>query len=108
MPDITYESLIAAKKASGKTDGEFDLLGMANIALSILEQVNQLKGNGGGVMVSRPPEQASGGNKPMIDTDQILGALKTVKSLKGDLKITELESLIKEHKDQVSSLLGKL
>ena len=109
MADITYENLIAARKSKATDTGEFDIMGMANIALNILEQVNNMKGNQGGrVMQSRPPEQGTAITKPAIDVDQIAGALKTVKSLKGDIKISELEKLLHEHKEQISSLLGKL
>lgn len=112
MGDITYESLMAARSVKVDT-GEMDLVKMANLALEILEQVNQIKGKGGNVMRTRPDgqgsaEAGSAPAKPVIDVDQILGALKQVKLLKGDIKITELESLLKEHKDQVTMLLGKL
>ena len=107
MGDITYETLMAARKAKGDTSGEFDIMGMANMALKIMEQAQILKG-GGNVMQSRPKEMATDAQKPTMDVDQILGALDTVKSLKGDLKISELEKLLKEHKDQVTMLLGKL
>lgn len=113
MGDLTYESLMAARTAKTEETGEFDIMKMANLALGILEQVNRIKGNAGGdVMSSRPEGQGSGDvgqdTKPKIDVEQILGALSTVKQLKGDLKITELESLLKEHKDQVEMLLGKI
>lgn len=113
MGDITYETLMAAKQAKADATGEFDLVKMANLALGILEQVNRIKGNeGGNVMTSRPPGQGSGDagtvQAPKIDVAQILGALGTVKQLKGDIKITELEKLLKEHKDQVETLLGGL
>ena len=107
MGDITYETLMAARKAKPSNNEEFDLMGMANMALKIMEQAQILKG-GGGVMQSRPAGDTTTAQKPMIDAEQILGALATIKSLKGDLKITELESLIKEHKDQVTMLLGKI
>lgn len=113
MGDITYESLISARKARIDETGEFDVMKMANVALAILEQVNNIKGNAGGnVMRSRPDGQGSSdvgqNTAPKIDVNQILGALGTVKQLKGDLKITELEKLLKEHKDQVETLLGQL
>ncbi len=112
--DITYESLIAARTVKTAETEEFDLMKMANLALGILEQVNRIKGTEGNTMTSRPDGQGSAqaGNaipqKPIIGVDQILEALGTVKQLKGDIKITELEKLLKEHKDQVTVLLGKL
>ena len=111
MADITYENLIAARKVSKEGLGDFDIMGMANLALKIMEQAQILKAGGGGkVMQSRAPEQVSVGSpsKPPINADSILETLQTVKSLKGDLKISELEKLIKEHKDQVSMLLSKM
>ena len=110
MADITYENLIAARKASKEGSGDFDIMGMANLALKIMEQAQILKSQGGNVMQSRPNNQVSAGSpsKPPINADSILETLQTVKSLKGDLKISELEKLIKEHKDQVSMLLGKM
>ena len=114
MPDLTYESLMLARTAKAGETEEFDLMKMANLALGILEQVNRIKGTGNNTMTSRPEGQGSAeaGNaipqKPIIDVDQILGALGTVKELKGDIKITELEKLLKQHKDQVTALLGKL
>ena len=113
MADITYEDVIAARTANRETTGDFDIMGMANLALKILEQTQLLKsGAGNQVMQSRTPEQATAAgaavSKPTLDVDSILEALKTVKSLKGDLKITELETLLKENKDQVSMLLGKM
>lgn len=111
MADITYENLIAARKASKEEPGDFDIMGMANLALKIMEQAQILKAGGAGnVMQSRAPEKVSAGSpsKSPINADSILETLQTVKSLKGDLKISELEKLIKEHKDQVSMLLGKM
>jgi hypothetical protein len=113
MGDLTYESLMAARQAKTEETGEFDMMKMANLALNILEQVNRIKGNtGGNVMQSRPTGErsADAGQSitPKIDVKQILGALGTVKQLKGDIKITELETLLKEHKDQVESLLGQI
>lgn len=111
MGDITYENLVAARQAKASDSGEMDLIKMANLAMGILEQVNRIKGTGGdNVMQTRKPEDttAQTTQHKSIDADQILEALKTVKSLKGDIKITELEKLLKEHKDQVTKLLGKL
>lgn len=110
MGDLTYESLMEARESKKAETGEFDMIKMANIALGILEQVNRIKGTSGGnnVMTSRPEGEGSSDIKPKIDVNQILSALTTVKQLKGDLKITELESLLKEHKDQVETLLGQL
>ena len=111
MSDITYETLVAARAAKKNDTGEMDVVKMANLALGILEQVNRIKGGGDNVVTSRAPEKASAqgvATKSPIDADQILGALNTIKGLKGDIKITELEKLIKEHKDQVTTLLGKL
>ena len=111
MADITYESLVAARNAKKAESGEMDIMKMANVALGILEQVNKIKGGGDNVMQSRSPENTTAQvaeAKPVIDADSILEALKTVKSLKGDIKISELEKLLKEHKDQVTLLLGKL
>ncbi len=111
MADITYENLVAARAAKKADSGEMDLVKMANLALGILEQVNRIKGGGDNVVTSRAPENASvqgAKTKSPIDADAILEALKTVKSLKGDIKISELEKLLKEHKDQVTMLLGKL
>jgi len=113
MGDITYEALMAARKLKSEGTQEFDIMKMANVALGILEQVNKIKGNNGGnVMTSRPQGEGSGdagqSATPKIDVQQILGALGTVKQLKGDIKITELESLLKEHKSEVEVLLGKI
>lgn len=110
MADITYESLVAARQAKQDTTGEMDLVKMANLALGILEQVNRIKG-GDNIVTSREPEKGSAqvaqGKSP-VNAESILEALKTVKSLKGDIKISELEKLLNEHKDQVTMLLGKL
>lgn len=108
MPDITYESLMAAKTAKADTSQEFDIMKMANLALNILEQVNRIKGGGGdNVMTSRPVAEQSTQTSPkqIMDVDQILGTLKTVKSIKGDIKLSELEKLVKEHKDQIEIML---
>lgn len=111
MGDLTYESLMAAREATKAPEGEFDIMKFANIALGVLEQVNKIKGNtGGNVMTSRPQGQGSGDAgtvaTPKINVEQVLDALGTVKQLKGDIKITDLETLLKEHKDQVESLLA--
>lgn len=111
MADITYESLVAARKAKKDDAGEMDIMKMANVALGILEQVSKIKGGGDNVMQTRAPENTTAQttqSKPAVNADSILEALKTVKSLKGDIKISELEKLLKEHKDQVTLLLGKL
>ena len=107
MGDITYENLMAARTAKKADTGEFDIMGMANLAFKILEQVQTLKG-GNQTMASRPPQQQTAVQKPAIDADKIMEALNTIKGLKGDLKITELQKLMKEHKDQVDMLLKRL
>ena len=107
MPDITYADLLKAR--SGQTSEEDGLLTMANVALKILEQVNVLKGQGGNVMASRPEQTQTDSQKPKgISVSQISEALNTVQGLKGDIKISELQKLLKEHSDQVDVLLGKL
>jgi len=112
MSDITYENLIAARQAKKEGTGEFDIMSAAKLALGILEQVNKIKGGEGNrVQRSRSQEDASGAvTQPQsnLNSDTILEALKTVKSLKGDIKLSELEKLINEHHDQISMLLGKV
>lgn len=108
MADITYETLMAARTAKKGDTGEFDIMGMANLAFKILEQVNGLKGGNQSPMASRPPQQQTQVQKPAIDSEKIMEALSTIKSLKGDLKITELQKLMKENKDQVDLLLKRL
>lgn len=111
MADLTYENLMAARQESKQTEEGFDVIKMANVALRILEQVNQIKGTGGNpTMVSRSQEDGSQAmvQKSNLDVNQILGTLTTVKSLKGDIKLSELETLIKEHKDQIEMMLEKV
>lgn len=112
MADITYESLVAARAAKQSDSGEMDIIKMANLAMGILEQVNRIKGTGGdNVMQTRKPEDTTAQtaeSKPAITADSILEGLQTVKSIKGDIKISELEKFLNQHKDQVTKLLGKL
>jgi hypothetical protein len=104
MVDITYADLVKAR--SNDNDGGDNLLTMANVALKILEQVNALKGGGGNVMASRPVEAQTQSQQPKsITTADISEALAMVKQLKGDIKISELEKLLKEHGDQINGLL---
>ena len=108
MSDITYQDLLKAKTGNADTTEE-NLMGMANVALKILEQVSILKGQGGNVMASRPAQAQTDSQKPKgITVEQISETLSTVKSLKGDIKISELQKLLKEHGDQIGILLGKL
>lgn len=107
MPDITYGDLIKARSGSADTT-EGDLMTMANVALKILEQVNVLKAGGSNVMASRPPEQTTQSQKPRINVAQISEALGMVQQLKGDIKVSELQKLLKEHSDQVTGLLEKM
>ena len=108
MPDITYQDLIRARSGQGG-DGDDNLLTMANVALKVLEQVNILKAGGSNVMASRPDQAQTVSQKPKgISVDQISEALATVAQLKGDIKISELQKLLKDHKDQISGLLEKM
>lgn len=107
MGDISYEDLIKARKAE-QTDkgGEYDLMGMANIALKILEQVNVIKGNS--VMATRPQAEQTNDQtvKPVVDINQIRKALTMVKAAKGDIKISELDTLIEQNKDMLAQAIG--
>ena len=106
--DITYENLMAARTANKSDTGEFDIMSMANLALKILEQVQVLKGGNQTPMASRPVQQQTAVQKPAIDAEKIMEALTTIKGLKGDIKITELQKLLKENKDEVNGLLARL
>lgn len=107
MQEITYEDLLKAKQSQAKPEGEMDIMGMANIALKILEQVNLVKGNK--VMTSRPPEGQTGATQasaPPFDIAQIKQTLSMVKAAKGDIKISDLEKLIDENKELLQQAIG--
>ncbi|MCW7072243.1 MAG: hypothetical protein OCU12_07985 [Methanophagales archaeon] len=107
--DITYEDLIKARKTDQSPSGDFDIMKMADVALRILEQVSVIKG-GGAVQTSRPPAEQTPNQQvtPAIDIGQIKKALQVIKSTKGDIKISELESLIDENKETLQRVMGGL
>jgi len=107
--DITYEDLVKARSTKQTSTGEFDIMKMADVALRILEQVNSIKG-GGAVQTSRPPAEQTPNQQvtPTIDIGQIKKALQVIKSTKGDIKISELESLIDQNKETLQRVMGGL
>ena len=118
MGDITYEDLIKAKGANEPAGGEMDIMAMANIALKILEQVNNIRGRNGNKVINSQPIMQSRteemqtmsqtSEKSNFNIETILKTLTTVRQLKGDIKLSELEKLIDENKEQVEGLLAKV
>ena len=117
MPDITFDDLIKAKTAaqpqpesggflSGMT--QEGLMELGTMALSILEKVKGVQGQG--AVISTRPEsgqtaQQTEAIKPMVDVSQIKEALETVKTLKGDITITSMLKLLEENKEAVAGFI---
>ena len=110
--DITYDDLVNANKKPEPVEADGingdSLMEYGKIALSILEQFNLAKGQR--VTETRQPEQRTTGNMevqtPMVDVKQIKDTLETVKTLKGDVKISQLLKLLEENKGTVEKLLA--